>query len=120
MYRSSFFYFYIFNEQNELCLLIACTELLENDSWIRLKEFSKKRDIPIIAIHPKEAIGTRAELGSFAVNCMPLPGYLVGSAEFKTQQINDALKENNIKHLVVPLTQFRLSGGSVHCLTNKL
>lgn len=110
----------VFNEQNELCLIIACTQLLEKDSRIRLQKFSKKRGISLIAIPPEEAIGTEGELGSFAVNCMSLPGYLVGSTEFKTQQVNEALKENNIKHLVVPLTQFRLSGGSVHCLTNKL
>jgi len=49
-----------------------------------------------------------------------LPGQLIGAAEFKSKTVRAALTEHNITHSVVSLTQFHLSGGSVHCLTNEL
>jgi len=30
------------------------------------------------------------------------------------------LKELDVMHITVPTTQFRLSGGAIHCLTNEL
>ena len=110
----------VFNQQNELCLLIVCTQLLDKDSKIRLRDFSKKRGIQLLEIPPEEAIGLGSKLGSFAVNCLSLPGHLVGPTHFKTATVISALEKRKIKHSVVPLSQFRLSGGAVHCLTNEL
>ena len=110
----------VFNSDNQLCLLIACTALLEKESVNQLKKLMHNRNIPILEIPPEEAIGTTNKLGSFAVNCLPLPGQLIGAAEFKSETVRTALTEHNITHSVVSLTQFHLSGGSVHCLTNEL
>lgn len=110
----------VFNSDNQLCLLIACTTLLEKESVNQLKKMMYNRDIPILVISPEEAIGTTSKLGSFAVNCLPLPGQLIGAAEFKSETVKTTLKEHNIAHSAVSLTQFHLSGGSVHCLTNEL
>jgi len=110
----------VFNADNELCLLIVCTALLEKESVDQLKKMMHNRNIPILEIPPEEAIGTTGKLGSFAVNCLPLPGQLIGAAEFKSETVRTALTEHNITHSVVSLTQFHLSGGSVHCLTNEL
>ncbi|MBC8256392.1 MAG: hypothetical protein H8E85_03705 [Candidatus Marinimicrobia bacterium] len=110
----------VMNKQNELCLVIACTQLLENDSIQQLQTFTKHRGIQLLDIPPSEAIGIGNQLGSFAVNCLPLPGILLGSAPFISKSVNLAFAEHNINHSIVPLTQFRLSGGSVHCLTNEL
>lgn len=110
----------VFNESNNLCLLIACTNLLEKESVNILKRFAHDRNIPVLNVTPEEAIGNTDKLGSFAVNCLPLPGILLGSAPFVSESVNLALDEHNISHAIIPLTQFRLSGGSVHCLTNEL
>ena len=110
----------VFNSDNQLCLLIACTTLLEKESMNQLKKLTHDRNIPLLEIPPEEAIGTTDKLGSFAVNCLPLPSQLIGAAEFKSETVRATLIEHNITHSVVSLTQFHLSGGSVHCLTNEL
>lgn len=110
----------VFNKTNQLCLLIACTDLLEKESVEILKRFAQNRNIPLLEVPPSEAIGTADKLGSFAVNCLPLPGILLGAAAFVSEAVKLALAEHKITHTIVPLSQFRLSGGSVHCLTNEL
>ena len=110
----------VLNKQNELCLVIVCTQLLEYESLQRLQTFTKTKGIQLLDIPPEETIGLGTQLGSFAANCLPLPGILLGSSAFVSESVNLALAEHNITHSIVPLTQFRLSGGSVHCLTNEL
>ena len=72
---------------NQLCLLIACTALLEKESVNQLKKMMHNRNIPLLEIPPEEAIGTTNKLGSFAVNCLPLPGQLIGAAVFKSETV---------------------------------
>ena len=110
----------VLNSDNQLCLLIACTDLLEKESVNQLKKLMHNLNIPILEVPPEEAIGTTYKLGSFAVICLPFPCQLIGAAEFKSETVRTALIEHNITHSVVSLTQFHLSGGSVHCLTNEL
>ena len=110
----------VLNKQNELCLVIVCTQLLEYESLQRLQTFTKTKGIQLLDIPLEETIGLGTQLGSFAANCLPLPGILLGSSAFVSESVNLALAEHNITHSIVPLTQFRLSGGSVHCLTNEL
>jgi len=110
----------VINLNNELCFLIVCTALLAKESVDQLKIMMYNRNIPILEIPPEEAIGTTSKLGNFAVNCLALPGQLIGAAEFKSEAVRAALTEHNITHSVLSLSQFHLSGGSVHCLTNEL
>ena len=100
--------------------MIACTSLMENDSVNNLKSFAKRKNIELVEVEPEDAIGTDKELGEFAVNCQPLPGYLIGPTRFRSNKVAPLLKELEVMHITVPTTQFRLSGGAIHCLTNEL
>ena len=83
-------------------------------SWIASKSKS------VYLVTGSDISKTKEQLGEFAVNCCPLPGYLIGPTRFRSLKANQLLKELDVMHITVPTTQFRLSGGSVHCLTNEL
>lgn len=110
----------VINDKNKLCLIICCKDLINKNSFDKLKKLSNELGIEILNISPQDAIGTPNKLGSFAVNCLPLPGYLINAATFSSKKVIEALKKHKINHIKVPLTQFHLSGGSAHCLTNEL
>lgn len=110
----------VFNMKNELVALILCMDLIEKESKVSIVEFCKKRSIELIDVPPEDAIGTDIHLGEFAVNCLPIPGYLIGPARFRSDSVDPLLKSLGVMHISLPMTQFRLSGGAVHCLTNEL
>ena len=110
----------VINKNNQLAAVIACTSLMEKESVNNLKSFAKRLSIDLVEVEPEDSIGTDEKLGEFAVNCCPLPGYLIGPTRFRSLKVNQVLKEVNVMHITIPTTQFRLSGGSVHCLTNEL
>ena len=110
----------VLNKENKLAAMIACTSLMENDSVNNLKSFAKRKNLELVEVDPEDAIGTDKELGEFAVNCQPLPGYLIGPTRFRSNKVAPLLKELEVMHITVPTTQFRLSGGAIHCLTNEL
>jgi N-dimethylarginine dimethylaminohydrolase len=110
----------VLNKENRLAAMIACTSLMETDSVYNLKSFAKRKNIELVEVGPEDAIGTEKELGEFAVNCQPLPGYLIGPTRFRSNKVAPLLKELEVMHITVPTTQFRLSGGAIHCLTNEL
>ena len=110
----------VINKKNELAAMIACTELMEKESVDDLKSFSNKISVELVEVDPEDSIGTKDKLGEFAVNCCPLPGYLIGPTRFRSLKVNQLLKDLEVMHITIPTTQFRLSGGSVHCLTNEL
>jgi len=110
----------VFDKNNVLSVLIGCTELMTPDSRDNLRNYAKKTDIPLIEVTADDAIGSKDELGDFSVNCLPLPGYLVGPSRFRDKRVEKLLQSLGILHITVPLTQYRLSGGAVHCLTNEL
>ena len=110
----------VIKKDNQLGAMIACTSLMDKESINNLRSFSNKMSVELIEVDPEDSIGTKEELGEFAVNCCPLPGYLIGPTRFRSLKANQLLKELDVMHITVPTTQFRLSGGSVHCLTNEL
>ncbi len=110
----------VFDKNNDMTALIGCIELMTSESQRDLKNFAKKRDIPLIDVAPEDAIGTKNELGDFSVNCLPLPGYLIGPSRFRDKRVEPLLQSLGVLHITVPLTQYRLSGGAVHCATNEL
>ena len=110
----------VINLENTLVAVIACTNLMEKDSVENLKLFAKRKNIELVEVPPEDAIGTENELGEFAVNCEPIPGYLIGPTRFRSNKVAPLLKELGVMHITVPTTQFRLSGGAIHCLTNEL
>ena len=110
----------VIKKDNQLGAMIACTSLMDKESINNLRSFSNKMSVQLVEVDPEDSIGTKEELGEFAVNCCPLPGYLIGPTRFRSLKANQLLKELDVMHITVPTTQFRLSGGSVHCLTNEL
>ena len=110
----------VIKKDNQLGAMIACTSLMDKESINNLRSFSNKMAVELVEVDPEDSIGTKEELGEFAVNCCPLPGYLIGPTRFRSLKANQLLKELGVMHITVPTTQFRLSGGSVHCLTNEL
>ena len=110
----------VIKKDNQLGAMIACTSLMDKESINNLRSFSNKMSVELIEVDPEDSIGTKEQLGEFAVNCCPLPGYLIGPTRFRSLKANQLLKELDVMHITVPTTQFRLSGGSVHCLTNEL
>ena len=54
------------------------------------------------------------------MNGLTLPGLFIGSKELNQKQISDFALSNNIIFDSTNVSQFNLSGGSVHCLTNEL
>ena len=110
----------VINKDNELAAMIACTALMEKNSIINLKSFAKRLSVELVEVDPEDSIGTVDQLGEFAVNCCPLPGYLIGPTRFRSLKVYQLLKKLDVMHITVPTTQFRLSGGAVHCLTNEL
>ena len=77
-------------------------------------------NIHIIIIPREDAIGTDKLLGSLAVNSFCAPGLLISSSNYSDFSVGKKLESLGIKTEVCPVSQFQLSGGSVHCLTNEL
>lgn len=110
----------VLDKQGNMAALLACTELMAPESQKELRAFAKKNDVPLIDVPPEDAIGTEKDLGEFSVNCLPLPGYLIGPSRFRDKRVEPLLQSLGVLHITVPLTQYRLSGGAVHCATNEL
>ena len=68
----------------------------------------------------KSAASLKKDIGSLAVNNLSVPGLLISSSRFSDPAIIETLNSMNIKLEISPVSQFQLSGGSIHCLTNEL
>ena len=110
----------VLNQEGLVCALILCMDIISVKSARDLNEFAAKKNIPIIDIPLEDAIGTAANPGSFAANALPLPGVLIGPNHFSDRRIDDRLADMGVQRIVTPTTQFELSGGSIHCITNEL
>ena len=110
----------VLNQEGHVCALILCMDIVSVKSARDLNEFADKKDIPIINIPLEDAIGTAANPGSFAANALPLPGVLIGPSHFSDRSIDDRLADMGVQRIITPTTQFELSGGSIHCITNEI
>ncbi|MBT6414311.1 MAG: hypothetical protein HOK12_08110, partial [Candidatus Marinimicrobia bacterium] len=97
-----------------------CLDIVSVKSARDLNEFAKKKNIPIIDIPLEDAIGTAKKPGSFAANALSLPGILIGPDHFSDRTIDARLTKMGVNRIVTPTTQFELSGGSIHCITNEI
>lgn len=107
----------LLNKEGHLAAILVCLELIKNR--LSIEQFAKKRNIEIINILPKDSIDTDGK-GSIAVNCLPLPEVLIGGDKFATPGVEARIKRLGVKHIITPVSQFKLSGGGVHCLANEL
>ena len=110
----------VLDPRGKVCALILCLDIVSVKSARDLNEFAKKKNIPIINIPLEDAIGTAKKPGSFAANALPLPGLLIGPSHFSDRSIDDRLADMGVQRIVTPTTQFELSGGSIHCITNEI
>ena len=110
----------VFDHDGNLCAVIVCKELISKNSMERLDEFATSINIKIFNIPVYDAIGSNKNIGSLAVNNLSVPGLLISSSRFSDPSLIEDLDNLNIKTEVSPVSQFQLSGGSIHCLTNEL
>ena len=110
----------VLNKSGCICSVVACTSVMTTESKQSLYKFADNLDIPIFEIPPDDAIGTKSKVGSFAANALPLPGTLIRPSPFSNPDIDEKIMGIGINVVISPTSQFQLSGGSVHCLTNEL
>ena len=110
----------VFNKQGTLSAMIVCEELITKDSFKNLEKISVELNVHIITIPAKDSIGTDNQLGSLAVNSFCAPGLLISSSNYSDFSVEQKLESLGVNTEVCPVSQFQLSGGSVHCLTNEL
>lgn len=119
-YHLDTFFTPVINIDGRISALIVCTSILSNGSKKRLYQFADEKDIPVFVIPPDDAIGTGKMIGNFAANALPLPGVLIRPNHFTDPSIDEKLMDMGIDRIITPTSQFQLSGGSVHCMTNEL
>ena len=106
------------DKDKNLAGVITCPQMLKDpDSLI---EWLKERNLPLIIINQEDTIGPKEVPGNQAVNSLQLPGVLISTCEFVTPGVEEQVKRLGIEHVITSTSQFNLSGGSVHCLTNEL
>ena len=110
----------VFDHDGSLCAVIVCKELISKNSMERLDEFARSINIKNFNIPFHDAIGSSKNIGSLAVNNLSVPGLLISSSRFSNSSVIEELDSMNIKMEVSQVSQFQLSGGSIHCLTNEL
>ena len=110
----------VFDHDGSLCAVIVCKKLISKNSMERLDEFASSTNIKIFNIPAHDAIGSSKNIGSLAVNNLSVPGLLISSSRFSDSSVIEELDSMNIKMEVSQVSQFQLSGGSIHCLTNEL
>ena len=110
----------VFDKQGALSAMIVCKELITKDSFKNLGKISVRLNAHIITIPAKDSIGTDNQLGSLAVNSFCAPGLLISSSNYSDFSVEQKLDSLGVNTEVCPVSQFQLSGGSVHCLTNEL
>ena len=110
----------VLNKSGCICSVVACTAIMKTESKSALYKFADDLDIPVFEIPPNDAIGTKSKVGSFATNALPLPGALIHPSPFSNPDIDKRIMKMGVDVVINPTSQFQLSGGSVHCLTNEL
>jgi len=110
----------VLDKNGNLCAVIVCKELISKKSFSLLNKFANETHKKIFNIPSHDAIGLNKNIGSLAVNNLSAPGLLVSSSSFSNSALIKELNNMDIKLEISPVSQFQLSGGSIHCLTNEL
>lgn len=108
----------IFNNEYD-CIGINCAkEVFDDKNYKVLKNLCSKHGWELIDIenyNQKQSLEARA-----AMNALTLPGILISGAPILSKKVKDFTAANNIQMHISSVSQFNLSGGSIHCLTNEL
>ena len=108
----------LFNEKYECVGIICAKEVFNNDEIINLRNICKINQWELIEIEHQniqESINFRS-----SINGLTLPGLFIGSKKLNNKKILEFSSANKIILESTPASQFNLSGGSIHCLTNEL
>jgi len=119
-YHLDTFFTPVLDVNQNISALVACTSVITTESKKKLYQFADDENIPIFEIPPRDAIGTGEKVGTFAANALPLPGSLIRPSQFSDPSIDEKLMDMGVNVIINPTSQFQLSGGSVHCVTNEL
>ena len=108
----------IFNNEYD-CIGINCAkEVFDDKNYKVLKNLCSKYGWELIDIenyNQKQSLEARA-----AMNALTLPGILISGAPILSKKVKDFTAANNVQMHISSVSQFNLSGGSIHCLTNEL
>lgn len=107
----------LIHKDGHLAAILVCKDLIKNAP--SLEQFAKKRNIELIYVSAFDTIDDNGK-GKITVNCLPLQGVLIGGDKFTTKGVENRIKKLGIEHIIVSVSQFKLSGGGVHCLANEL
>ena len=108
----------IFNNEYDCIGLICAREVFSNDEINNLRSICRSNQWELIEIEHQDidlSLSFRT-----AMNGLTLPGLFIGSKNLNQKQISDFALSNNVIFDSTSVSQFNLSGGSVHCLTNEL
>ena len=108
----------IFNNEYECIGLICAREVFSSDEINYLRNICKLNQWELIEIENHDlnaSLNFRA-----AMNGLTLPGLFIGSQNLNHKTISEFALSNGIIFDSTQVSQFNLSGGSVHCLTNEL
>jgi len=108
----------IFNDEYDCIGLICAREVFSNNEINDLRSICKSNQWELIEIEHQD-IDSSLSFRT-AMNGLTLPGLFIGSKNLNQKQISDFALSNNIIFDSTSVSQFNLSGGSVHCLTNEL
>jgi len=108
----------IFNNDYDCIGLISAREVFSNSEINDLRNICKSNQWELIEIEHQD-INTSLSFRT-AMNGLTLPGLFVGSKNLNQKQISDFALSNKVIFDSTNVSQFNLSGGSVHCLTNEL
>ena len=108
----------IFNNEYD-CIGINCAkEVFDDKNYKVLRNLCSRYGWELIDIenyNQKQSLEARA-----AMNALTLPGILISGAPILSKKVKDFTAANNIQMHISSVSQFNLSGGSIHCLTNEL
>ena len=110
----------ILDHDGFLCAIIICQKLISESSFKKLEDITNNLNIELIIVPEEDSIGSNDKLGSLAINSFSSPGLLISSSHYSSEFVKKKIHELNINIETCPVSQFQLSGGSVHCLTNEI
>ena len=108
----------IFNDEYDCIGLICAREVFSDNEINNLRSICRSNQWELIEIEHQD-IDSSLSFRT-AMNGLTLPGLFIGSKNLNQKQISDFALSNNIIFDYANVSQFNLSGGSVHCLTNEL
>ena len=108
----------IFNDEYDCIGLICAREVFSHKEINDLRSICRLNQWGLIEIENQD-IDSSLSFRT-AMNGLTLPGLFIGSKNLNQKQISDFALSNNIIFDYANVSQFNLSGGSVHCLTNEL